>query len=141
MKEMFHKIFFVFLFFSLFSYWLISGSFCPSCINVQADEASCPEFCESHNFHEHSNLHLENASHNQSECQLCNRNFEKFNTHQRFVFTLPDKSMTLENPLTTTALAEKAVPNFQFIEIGLAVVSSNSINPSLESLHSVLMLE
>lgn len=141
MKEMFHKIFFVFLLFSLFSNWLISGSFCLSCIEIQADEGSCTESCEPHSFHEHYKLHFDDATHNRDNCQLCNVKFEKYHTHQKLVFTLTDKPGTRENPLLTTALAEKNVSHFKLIEIGSAAVSSNSINLSLESLLNVVMLE
>lgn len=140
MKEMFYKVFFVFLFFSLLGSWFIWGLFCPFCIETDADEGSCDEFCETHSFHEHSNLHSGCESHHQDECHHCSRESVKFHTHQKYIFTLPDRSRVGENFLTATVLTGKAAAVFQFTEIGTAVVSAGAVNLSLEFLNFVIMI-
>ncbi|MBN2185397.1 MAG: hypothetical protein JW746_08725 [Candidatus Krumholzibacteriota bacterium] len=140
MKKILHKTLFIFLAVSLFGGWFIWGPFCPFCVDADIAGSSCEGSCNTHGLDEHFGSGHGCGSHHQDECRNCSGEFVKLHIHEKFVFTLSDRSRTGENPLTVTALSGKAAAGFQFREIEPVVVASAAVCLSLESLRSVVML-
>ena len=140
MKEMLNKVLFIFLIVSLFGNWFIWGPFCPFCIDTDIAGSSGEESRETFGLHEHSESNHECGSHHQDECSNCSGEFVELHIHEKFVFTLSDRSRAGENPLTAAALTGKAAADFQFRETEPVVFSAGAIHLSLESLRSVVML-
>jgi len=93
-----------------------------------------------HENSEHSQLPSVHESHQINSSQQCSTTSSKDPSDCARFFVLPNKTKTFRSPLIATFSTQIAINCFQLLEKNFISEISNTINPTLASLRSVILL-
>ena len=125
--------------FSLMGSCLGGEAFC----NTQHNNAKMSNASHRVHAHEapaHSHLPSVHESHQVNSSQQCCRTSSKVPSDCTGIFVLPNKTKTFRSPLFATFSTQVAINCFQLSERNFISEISNTINPTLASLRTVILL-
>ena len=138
MKAFCHYVLVAVICFSLMGLCLGGEAFCLT----QHDNA---EMRTSHRAHAHAatghfNLHSVRESHQVDLPEQCCQTSSEDHSDCTQIFVLPNKAKTFRSPMIATFSAQIAINCFQLSEKNFISEISNTINPTLASLRTVILL-
>ena len=139
MKAFCHYVLVAVICFSLMGSCLGGEAFCLVQHN-NAKMSNASHRVHAHGVPAHSHLSSVHESHHVNSSQQCCRTSSKVPSDCIRIFVLPNKPKTFRSPLIATFSAQISINCFQLSEKNFISELSNTINPTLASLRTVILL-
>lgn len=138
MKTLYQNGLAVFICFSLTGRGVCGESFCVAAHN---NTKMCETSYKVNNSTAHSHRHSDHESHQVSPSRHCCQVPLETHVDCIRIFVFPNKYRKIQGPLIPTSLPQFVYTCFQFSEMSLNSEIQDPINPTLQSLSAVILLE